>query len=50
MNTVFYDMATLFVQNNIQKTRTQKNAVKAEISMKTTSLNNSAKRSAFSAG
>ena len=42
-------MVTLFVQNNIQKNPNAKYAVKAEISMKTISFKDSAKRSAFSA-
>ena len=42
-------MVTLIVQNNIKKTNA-KHAVKAEISMKTISCEDSAKRSAFSAG
>ena len=41
-------MVTLFVQNNIQKARTtQKNALKADISMKAISFNESANRSAL---
>ena len=43
-------MVTLLVQSNIQKNPNAKYAVKAEILMKTISFNNSAKRSAFSAG
>ena len=47
---IWYDMVTLFVQNNIQKTRTQNMQLKAEISMKKISFSESGKRSAFSAG
>ena len=43
-------MVTLFVKNNIQKQPSAKYAVKAEMSMKTKSFNDSAKRQAFSAG
>ena len=43
-------MVTLFVKKNIYKIPNAKYAVKVEISMKTKSFNDSAKRSAFSAG
>ena len=41
-------MVTLFVQNNMQKNLNAKHAVKTEISMKTISINDSAKRSVIS--
>ena len=43
-------MVTLIIQNNIQKKTNEKYEVKAEISMETISLKDSAKRLAFSAG
>ena len=43
-------MVTLFVKKQYTKNPAAKYAVKAEISMKTKSFNDSAKRLAFSAG
>ena len=45
-----YDMVALFVKKQYTKKTNAKYAVKADISMKTKSFNDSAKRSAFSAG